>query len=154
MPRLEAVERRANIAGTQRSVRIALLFAIALAALYLAFAVYSRSAPVGSGPGVQQEFLLFDAIALALGAVGVVLTLSPSPRSVELTPDTVTVVGRFGRRRDWSPRSQVQVHLERRFGAGFLSRSPVVAVRLSAPDRPSRTYLVEEGLFSDDLAPR
>ncbi len=142
------VDRRANTAGTQRAVRLTLVYLLALGLLYLAFVVYARSTPYGRTPGTEWELLVFGFVAVFLGLVGAVLSLTPAPRRVEVSKERVVVVGRWGRRVEWPSPTELSVRVVRRHLAGGLSRDPVESVEVQATGRRARTYLVEQGLFS------
>ena len=142
------VDRRRNRSGTQRAVRLTVLYLVALLALYLAFVAYGRSAPGGSSTGAQQEMLLFAGFAVFLGAFGVVFSLTPAPRAIEVSSRHLVVVGRWGHRTVWPPIGETTVRVVRRYSAGVLSSSAVESVEVWSTGRRPRSYLVEEGLFS------
>jgi hypothetical protein len=140
---------RANRAGTQRAVRLTLLYLVVLAILYVAFVAYGRTVPGGTSSGMGYALTEFGLLALVLGVVGGALTLSPAPRAVERFPDGFVVVGRWGRRTAWTPLPKVSVRLVRRYPAGFLSKETVDLVEVSASGKRPRGYLVESGLLSE-----
>jgi hypothetical protein len=158
-PRPLEVERRAlpaegadirrwpNSAGSQRAIRLTLIYLLALTLLYLTFVLYDRSVPGGTSSASENGFLLFSVFALVLGVGGAIFSLSPAPRAVELGPDTVVVLGRWGRRTEWTPRDRLSIRTVRRYPAGMLSREPVEYVELSLRGERVRSYLVSEGLF-------
>ncbi len=145
-------ERRANRAGTQRGVRLTAVYLLVLAAIYLSFLFYARSAPGGVGPGVTAGLLTFSGIAVLLGVAGAVLTLSPVPRAVVVRPDGFAIIGRWGRRTEWSPLADVTILRVRRYPAGLLSNETVDSVEVLGPDRRRRSYLVETGLLPEPPA--
>lgn len=142
-------ETRKNRAGTQRVVRITVLYLVLLVIIYVAFVAYAREAPGGTSPGSQRALLEFGGVALLLGVVGAVLTVSPAPRAAGAGSERVVVLDRWGRRREWSPLSQVRIRLVRRYPAGFLSDEPVDSVEVSLEGVRPRSYLVEAGLLPE-----
>lgn len=140
------VETRVNRAGTRRAARLTFLFLVGVSAVYFASYLYDRGSPGGSSPGVETDLFVFGLVALALGFAGAVVSLGAAPRSVELTPDSIVVVGRWGGRTAWTPRSAVQVRVLRRYLPGVLASEPVESVELAGMGR-RRTYLVEAGAF-------
>ncbi len=143
---------RTNRPGTQRAVRIALVYLVAVAGVYLGSLAYDASRPELMTPGVTTDLTVFGAVALLLGVVGALVSLGPAPRSVELRPGSIVVVERWGRRREWSPRASIQVRVVRRYPAGVLSSGPVESVELALAGR-RRTYLVAAGLFGEPRDP-
>lgn len=143
-----SVERRPNVGGSQRAVRLTLSYLIALAVLYLVLVEYGRSAPGGTSPGAQDTLLLFGGIAVALGAVGAGFSLTPAPRAVEVSPYHVVVVGRWGRRTKWPPLGETTVRVVRSYRAGPLSSTPVESVEMWATGRRPKVYLLEQGLLA------
>jgi hypothetical protein len=144
--------RRPNRAGTQRAVRLTLVYLIVLALLYLGFVLYDRTAPGGTSPGAQAGLIDFSGVAVVLAAVGALLVLSPAPRSVERSSTSLVVVGRWGRRTEWAPVDEVIVRTVRRYPAGLLSDEPVDSVEVSSRGRRARSYLIEAGLLSEGPA--
>jgi len=141
-------EVRANIGGAQRALRVTLVFVIVLAAMYLGFALYDRSAPGGSASPESNGLLLFTGVFAAIAVTGIVYSLTPAPRRVEVGPSGLTVVGRWGRRRYLPPLERLSVRVVRRYPAGLVSKVTVELVEVWGSGTPVRTYLVEEGLFS------
>jgi hypothetical protein len=144
--------RRPNRAGTQRAVRLALLFLILLALLYVGFVLYDRTAPGGTSPGAQAELIDFSGVAAVLAAAGALLSLTPAPRAVERSSTSLVVVGRWGRRTEWAPLDEVTVRRVRQYPAGLLSDEPVDSVEVSSRGRRTRSYLVEAGLLPETPA--
>ncbi|HTT46004.1 MAG TPA: hypothetical protein VMH38_08370 [Thermoplasmata archaeon] len=144
----EPREVRANRGGGQRALRVTLIFVIVLAAMYLGFALYDRSAPGGSASPESNGLLLFTGVFVVIALVGVVYSLSPAPRRVEVGTSGLTVVGRWGRRRPLPPVDRLSVRLVRRYPPGLLSNATVELVEVWGDGAPVRTYLIEEGLFS------
>jgi hypothetical protein len=142
-----SAERRQNVGGSQRVVRVTLVYLVALVALYTGFMLYDRTAPGGSSSPVSNGVFLFTGIFLVFALAGSLFTLHPAPRAVVVTSEHVTVVGRFGVRRVLPPLGSLSTRVVRRYPAGWLSDLPVEQVELWGAGAPLRTYLVEEGLF-------
>ena len=149
----ERSDLRPNVGGSQRAVRLALLYLFALALVYLIFVVSARSTAGGTSPGGQDALLLFTAGAVLFGVAGAVLALHPAPRSIEATPSRYVVRGRWGGRTVWPRSSELTVRVVRRFPPRGLSAVGVELVELSAPGRSPRSYLVEAGLLAGEGAP-
>lgn len=141
---------RPNLAGLQRALRLSLIYLAGLVLVFLAFVAIDLSVPGHTGAGATFDLLLFGLVALGFAVAGTVIALHPVPRLVGVTPNAIVIVGRWGRRAEWSPRDQVRVRVVRRFPAGFFSHEAVESVELAAPGRPSRNYVVAEGLFPAD----
>jgi len=141
--------RRPNRAGTQRAVRLMLLYLVVLTLLYLGFVLYDRNAPGGMSPGAQGGLVAFSVVALVVAVVGALLSITPAPRAVEQSSTSLAVVGRWGRRTEWAPLDEVTVRKVRSYPAGLLSGEPVDSVEVSSPGRTTRSYLVEAGLLSE-----
>ncbi|HYA54995.1 MAG TPA: hypothetical protein VEG42_05275 [Thermoplasmata archaeon] len=141
-------EVRPNVGGSKRAFRVAVLFLVALAALYAGFAVYDRTAPGGSGSPATNGLWLFTAVFAVFAIVGIVYSLTPAPRFVEVATSRLTVVGRWGRRRRLPPMERLSIRVVRRYAPGFLSDRYVELVEVWGTDTPVRSYLVEEGIFS------
>jgi hypothetical protein len=146
--------RVANRAGTQRVVRLTAIYLLVLAVLYFGFELYARSVPGNTGPAATTEFLEFTLVAVVLGIVGAVLTLSPAPRAVVRTSKGFAVVGRWGRVVEWGPPESVTVRRVRRYPAGFFSERPVESLEVSGSGRRVRSYLLESGLLSESSPDR
>jgi len=141
-------ERRVNEYGSQRAVRITLVYVVALAALYAGFVLYDRTAPGGMASPTENGILLLTALFATFAAVGVFYTLTPAPRGVEVMDSGVVVVGRWGRRRSLPPIGQLSVRVVRRYPIGWLNNEAVELVEVWAPDLPVRSYLADAGLFA------
>lgn len=141
-------EVRANRGGAQRAVRVAVIFLVVLAAMYLGFILYDRTAPGGSGSPEGNGLLLFTAVFAAFALIGIVYSITPAPRWLEVTPSRVVVVGRWGQRRAFPPLDRLSLRVVRRYPAGLLSDATVELVEVWGADVPVRAYLVEQGLFS------
>ncbi len=148
-PVAAASQRRPNRAGTQRVVRLTAIFLILLVALYVGFELYARTGPAAHGSAATDEFVEFTTVAFTLAVVGALLTLSPAPRAVEVSDDRLVIIGRWGRRTEWSPRPKVVVHRVRRYPAGFFSEADVDSIEVSVPGK-RRSYLVETGLLPEN----
>jgi hypothetical protein len=151
-PTVSSAPPRRNRGGTQRAVRLTVLYLAVLAALYVAFVLYDRTTPGGSSPGAEGGLLEFTGVALLLGIGGALLALAPAPRAVEWSSTSFVVVGRWGRRTEWTPIDEITVRPLRRFPAGLLSDTPVESVEVSGPGRRPRNYLVESGLLPERTA--
>jgi len=138
---------RVNVAGSQRVVRVTLVYLIVLVALFAAFILYDRSVPGGTASPTANGISLFAGIFVLFAIVGSVLTLHPAPRAVEVTVDHVTVFGRWGGRRILPPLGSLSTRVVRRYPSGFLADTAVEQVELWGREAPLRTYLVEDGLF-------
>jgi len=141
-------EWRANTAGSQRAIRITVLYLVILVALYIGFVLYDRTAPGGTASPLVNGVLLFSVLFAALALTGVYATLTAAPRGIEVTRDRVTVVGRWGRRRTFPPLEQLSFRVARRYSAGFLTDSAVVHLEIWGKGFPVRSYLVSEELFA------
>jgi hypothetical protein len=140
-------ERRPNTGGTQRAVRLALLFVVTLALLYTGFVLYDRSAPGGTAPPQTNGLLEFTGFFLAIGAGGAAVSLTSAPRAVEVGPDRVIVVGRWGRRRTFPRLDMLSIHVVHRYPVSWLAETPVDVVELWGEDTPRRSYLMESELL-------
>ncbi len=137
-----------NRSATQRALRLSLLYAVVLAALYAFLAVIARSATGGQSPGATAGLALFGGVAVVVGLLGVGLALSSAPRRIELAGDATVLVGRFGQRRRLPPLGALDVRVVRQYRAGLLSAAPVQQVELTPRTKGRRvTFLVEEGLL-------
>lgn len=146
-------EVRENRAGTQRTNRLAVLYAGGLLGLYAALAVYAHGAPGGSSSGEVYGLELFGGVAVLLALAGVLLAFSSSPRRVELRPDATVFVSRFGGRLKLGARADLEVRIVRRFPAGLLSPGVVEHVEVAPKGTGRRrSFLLEEHLL--DVAER
>ena len=139
---------RPNVGGSQRALRLAALYVVALGVLYLGFLLYDRTAPGGTAPAAGNGVLLFTALFVGFALVGALYTLHPAPRGVEVEADHVTVVGRWGRRCRLAPLELLSVSVVRRYPEGWLASTPVELIELWGEGVPTRSYLVEAGLFA------
>jgi hypothetical protein len=145
---LAPVDLRRNRAGLQRAFRLAVVYLVALLVLYIGFVLADRAAPGGTGPTATTGLLYFTAIASVLAIVGVLLALAPAARSVEVSPESVTVEEWTGRRRRFPPLGELRVRTVRRYPAGFLSSGAVEAVEVEGGGL-RRTYQLEEGVLPE-----
>ncbi len=141
-------ERRLNGAGSQRALRLAALYVLVLAALYVGFLLYDRNAPGGTSPAAGNGVLLFTGMFVAFALVGALYTVHPAPRAVEVYADHATVVGRWGRRQRLPRLGLLSVSVVRRYPAGWLASGPVELLELWGEDVPNRSYLVAPELFA------
>jgi hypothetical protein len=139
---------RVNRAGRQRAIRLTAIYLVALLAMYVGFVALDRGTPGGGSEAVTSGLFLFSGIAALLALGGACITLSPAPRSVEVTPAEVVVVEWTGRRRTFPPLSELRVDVIRRYPAGLLSSDPVETVELTG-GRRRRTYQLTEGLLPE-----
>ena len=142
-------ELRPNRAGTQRVVRLTCVYLIVLTVLYTGFALYARSSPGGASSGAHTALIEITILAVILALVGAILTLTPAPRAVGELPDGFVVVGRWGRRTEWTPLREVTVRRIRRYSAGFLSGEEVDSVEVFGARQRRRSYLIEAGLLPE-----
>jgi len=143
----ETGERRVNVAGSQRALRVTVVYLVVLVALFAAFVLYDRSAPGGTASPSTNGIYVFTGLFVVFAFGGAIFTLHPAPRALEVGPDRVTVVGRWGGRRVLPPLGSLSTRVVRRYPPGLLSGTPVEQIELWGRDVPLRTYLVEDGLF-------
>jgi len=148
VPAEAAPARRRNGAGSKRALRLAALYVVVLAVLYLGFLLYDRTAPGGTSPAAGNGVLLFTGMFVAFALVGALYTLHPAPRAIEVYSDHVTVVGRWGRRHRLPRLGLLSVSVVRRYPAGWLASGPVELIELWGEDVPNRSYLVAPELFA------
>ena len=144
-------DHRPNGAGSQRAFRVAALFVVALAALYAAFVLYDRAAPGGSPSAEGSAVLLLSVIFVVFAVGGVLFAVTPAPRSVEVAPDRVVVIGRWGRSVVLPRLDLLKSRVVRRYPASWLASSDVELVELWSEGIPPRNYLVESGLFAGSV---
>jgi hypothetical protein len=140
-------QRKENRSGTQRAVRVSLLFVLAIAVLYGGFALLASTSSDGTGPGVWQQIELFGLIAIAVSVGGTLLTLGSAPRAIETDANGTVVVGRFGGRHRSPAGVPMSVRLVQKYPAGFLSPTAIEVVEVTTgPHRA--TYFLEEGMLA------
>jgi hypothetical protein len=142
-----------NRAGTQRAVRVAVLYVVAVLALTAILTALDLNSSEASRPAVQQGLELFLGVAFALIVGSVLFTFYPAPRSVEVVGGEATVVGRWGRRHELGPIDGLVPKVVRHFPAGPLSTRPVDMVEVRDGRGRKRVYQVESGLFDPEPAP-
>lgn len=142
-----AVETRENRGASTRARRLAVLYAVAILAVFGALAVAAGMGPAGSGAGTAVAVELVGAVAGLLLVVGVVVSLGSAPRRVVLGPSETVVVGRFGRTYRFPGRDELRVTVLQRVAPGWLSRSALESVELTG-GTTRRSFLVDEGLFA------
>jgi hypothetical protein len=140
-------ELRPNRAGTQRAVRTATLFSIAVLALTAVLSAIDLASPEGSHPAVRQGLELFLGLAVLLLVGSALFALGPAPRALLVRADRVVVIGRWGRRRVLGSAADLAPRVLRHFPEGFLSNRPVDMVEVSDLRGRRRVYQVESGLF-------
>ena len=124
--------RRPNVGGSQRATRLAALFVAVLAVLFVGFLLYARTVPGGTAPAASNGLLLFSGMFVGFAVVGVVYTLHPAPRAVEVEADHVTVVGRWGRRLRLPSLERLSVSVVRRYQFSPRRDGPFVAINCGA----------------------
>jgi len=140
-------ELRRNVGGSTRAVRLAAFYVGVLTAFYVGFVLYDRTAPGGTSSITTNGILLFTGLFILLAAAGALYALNPAPRSVEVTDKHVTVVGRWGRRRELPPLSMLSFSVVQRYPAGWLAPTPVELIELWGENVPNRSYVVDPELF-------
>jgi hypothetical protein len=143
-----AASRRDNGPAVARAWRIASIYLVALAAMYAGFLALEFRGPGASGALATDALLIFTGVAAALAVGGLVVTLSPVPRAVEVNATSVVVVEWAGRRREFPPLAELRVDVVRRYPANLLSHTEVEAVEL-AGGRRRRTYQLTPGLLPE-----
>lgn len=138
-----------NRAGTQRVVRMTVVYLVVLAGLYAGFAGYARSSPGGTSAGAQAALIEITILAIVLALAGTILTLTPAPRAVGPLPDGFVVVGRWGGRTEYTPLRDVTVRRVRRYSAGLLSGEDVDSIEVFGTRQRRRSYLIEAGLLPE-----
>jgi hypothetical protein len=139
-------ERRPNLAATRRAVRLSILYAGGIAAVYVSLAEVADAGPAGGSPGTLTVLLDLGLLAALLAALGVVVALGAAPRAVELSERETVVVGRFGRRYRFPGRGQLRATVLQRFPAGLLSPTTLESVEI-AGGSSRRSFLLEEHLL-------
>jgi hypothetical protein len=146
------VSKRDNSAARARAWRIVAFYLVALAAMYAGFLVLELRGPGAGGSLALDGTLVFSAVAVGLAVGGLVVTLAPVPRSVEVSPNEVVVIEWMGRRRKFPPLHDLRVEVVRRYSASFLSSTPVEAVELH-DGRRRRTYQLTLGVLPEHRPP-
>ena len=141
-------EWRPNRGGTQRAVRVTLLYLLVLGALYVGFVLYDRTAPGGTSSAAANGVLLFTALFAVFALAGSLYTLTPAPRGFEVARDGVTVVGRWGRRRSLPPLEELSFRVVRHYLPSLLADTTVDLIELWGRGVPVRGYLVDEELIT------
>jgi hypothetical protein len=143
-----AVDRRENRAATGRAIRLSVLFAVAVAAVYGMLVGVAEAGPTGGSPGTTGDLLLAGALAVGLGAVGVVVSLGAAPRAVEVGDEVTVVVGRFGRRYRFPGRAQLRATVLQRYPAGLLAPVAIESIEIGG-GTSRRSFLLDEGLLGE-----
>jgi hypothetical protein len=144
----DAPEVRKNTAGLERARRLVAIYLFSLFVLYVGFVVVDLTGPGAGAMTGGSGFDVFSGLAAAFAVGGLVLTLSPVPRAVELTTSGVVVVEWTGRRRQFPPLEELRVDVVRRYPAGLLSSSEVEAVEVTGGSG-RRTYQLTRGLLPE-----
>jgi hypothetical protein len=144
----ETVTERDNAPARARAWRIGAIYLVALAAMYAGFLALELRGPRAGGALATDALVLFSAVAAALAVGGLVVTLGPVPRSIEVTPTAVVVVEWTGRRRKFPALDDLRVDVVRRYSANFLSSAAVETVEVS-DGRRRRTYQLTTGLLAE-----
>jgi hypothetical protein len=139
---------RANTVALGRARRLVAIYLVALAAMYAAFVAIDLTGPAGGSTATSDGVLIFSGVAAALAVGGLVLTLSPAPRAVEVTSSSLVVIEWTGRRREFPALEDLRVEVVRRYPAGFLASAEVEAVEISGGAR-ARTYQLTQGLLPE-----
>jgi len=139
-----------NGAGLSRARRLALVYVLALAAMYLAFAVLARAGTSTGASGTEGDLALFGVVAVVLAVGGAVYSLASAPRGIAQEPGAIVVYGPFGGRRRFPEGPALSVRVTRRFPAGPFSAAPTEGVEI-ASGRLRRTYVLEQGLLEERL---
>ena len=141
-------EWRPNVGGSQRALRVTLLYLLVLGALYVGFLLYDRTAPGGTASPATNGVLVLTGLFAAFALVGSFYTLTPAPRGIEVAADHVTVVGRWGRRRVFPSLEQLSFRVVRHYPPSLLAETTVELIELWGRGVPVRGYLVGEELFT------
>jgi len=142
--------RRRNLAGTQRAVRTAIVYAGMVLLVTAFFSALELASSNASHPGEQQALELFLGVAVVLLVGSTVFALSPAPRSLEVGEGKVVVVGPWGTRRTFGPLSSLAPRVLKHFPDGLLSSRSVDMVEVADVRGRRHVYQVESGLFDPD----
>ena len=144
-------ESRPNVAACRRAVRLAMLYAVGITAVYAALIVGAFAGPSAGSAGSTEALVVLGLVAVVLVAGGVVFALGAAPRRVELGTGATVIVGRFGRRYRFPGRDALRPVVLRRFPAGWLTPAPVESVEI-AGGSSRRSFLLDEGLLDPGRA--
>lgn len=153
-PALPPVDVRKNRGGWERAVRIAVVYAGAVLLLTAVLSALDLTSANAGRPGVREGLELFLVVAGLLILGSAFYAVSPAPRFVEVRPDSVVVVGRWGRRRSFGPLGTFGIQVVRRLPSGPLTPRPVEVVRVVDTRGRPATYEVETGLFDPAGVPK
>jgi len=140
------VERRENTAATARAVRLSVLFATGIGAVYAALVLVASFGPSAGSSGSSQALLLVGVLAVVVATAGVVVALGAAPRAVELGSDATVIIGRFGRRYYYPGGASLRVMVLQKVPVGWLTPAPLESVEV-AGGSARRSFLLEEGLL-------
>ena len=142
-----------NTAGRTRAVRLFSLYAVLLAAVYLAFLGVVLAAPSSAARDDPVTIAALSLVAVALALWGYLITLARTPRGVRFQGAEILVVERPGRTRRFVAPPSLELRVVYRFGPGILAREPTELVEVTSVDGRRCTYLVAQGLLSGGLSP-
>ncbi len=139
--------RRENAAATRRAVRLSILYAGALAAVYGGLVAVASHGPAAGTAGDAGALELAGLLALGLAAGGVLYALGSTPRAVELAPGATVVIGRWGHRYVFPPADRLATVVHERLPVSWLAPVPLASVEIvGGPTR--RAFLLEEALLA------
>jgi hypothetical protein len=140
-------EHRPNAGASRRAWRLALLFVVAVAAVYGLLADLARVGPAGGSGGALTDLGVVGIVAAAVACAGAVVALGAAPREVILSEAETVVVGRFGRRYVFPGRAQLRAVVLRRTPAGWLSPNAIETVEIYGGSS-RRTFALDEGIVA------
>jgi hypothetical protein len=139
---------RDNTPAVRRAWRIVAIYLGALGALYAGFLALELRGPGAGGSLALEGLGVFSGVAAALAVGGLLVTLAPVPRRIEVRSGEVVVVEWTGRRREFPGLGDLRVDIVRRYPPNFLSRVEVDAVELTG-GRRRRSYHLAHGLLPE-----
>lgn len=140
-----------NTAGRTRALRLFSLYAVLLAAVYVAFLGVVLAAPSSAARGDPVTIAALSVVAAALALWGYLITLARTPRGVRFQGSEIVVVERPGRSRRFVAPPALELSVVYRYRPGLLAREPTELVEVTSVDGRRRTYLVAQGLLSGGL---
>lgn len=148
-PETGASPGRVNAAGMTRSKRLFALFLLTIGGSYLVFVALLATSPARNAPSYAASLGLLTVFAGAILVVGFALTLGRTPRAVETGPERLVVVEFLGTRRIYPLDGSYRRTVENRYPEGWLAPAPTEMVAVASARRPTRHYLVGEGLLPE-----